>query len=427
MTPVLAGLLMLLLVGAPIGMAFALIVMLNTEYFNLALDSLGSVPYDAISGFPLLAIPLFLLVGEVMGSGGLAERLIALCDRLMRWISAPLGYVMIAASALMGAITGSSVATVAAIGSVISPKMRQRGYRRGYVASVNAASGLLGCLMPPSIPLILYGSVVGVSITELFLATVGPGLVMTFAFFVVHTFRARYSLVEGSEAPMDAAGRETAALGKLKAGTRSISALLLPVVVLGGIYSGVFTPTEAAAVAGLYTIVVTLAQRSLRWAEFPGVFNRTARRAAAILTIIALTSIFNRALILAQVPQEIAAFATLMTDNPLVFFIVVNLILLLVGMFMETNAAVMLMGPLLAPAAAQFGIDPIHFAIVLVTNIEVGLLTPPLAANLYVAARVSDANLVEMMSHFIWFLLMALLILLLITFVPDISLWYRFL
>ena len=427
MTPVIAGLLMLLLVGAPIGMAFALIVMLNTEYFNLALDSLGSVPYDAISGFPLLAIPLFLLVGEVMGSGGLAERLIALCDRLMRWISAPLGYVMIAASALMGAITGSSVATVAAIGSVISPKMRQRGYRRGYVASVNAASGLLGCLMPPSIPLILYGSVVGVSITELFLATVGPGLVMTFAFFVVHTFRARYSLVEGSEAPMDAAGRETAALGKLKAGTRSISALLLPVVVLGGIYSGVFTPTEAAAVAGLYTIVVTLAQHSLRWAEFPGVFNRTARRAAAILTIIALTSIFNRALILAQVPQEIAAFATLMTDNPLVFFIVVNLILLLVGMFMETNAAVMLMGPLLAPAAAQFGIDPIHFAIVLVTNIEVGLLTPPLAANLYVAARVSDANLVEMMSHFIWFLLMALLILLLITFVPDISLWYRFL
>lgn len=427
MTPVLAGLLMLLLVGAPIGMAFALIVMLNTEYFNLALDSLGAVPYDAISGFPLLAIPLFLLVGEVMGSGGLAERLIALCDRLMRWVSAPLGYVMIAASALMGAITGSSVATVAAIGSVISPKMRQRGYRRGYVASVNAASGLLGCLMPPSIPLILYGSVVGVSITELFLATVGPGLVMTFAFFVVHTFRARYSLVEGSEAPMDAAGRETAALGKLKAGTRSISALLLPVVVLGGIYSGVFTPTEAAAVAGLYTIVVTLAQRSLRWAEFPGVFNRAARRAAAILTIIALTSIFNRALILAQVPQEIAAFATLMTDNPLVFFIVVNLILLLVGMFMETNAAVMLMGPLLAPAAAQFGIDPIHFAIVLVTNIEVGLLTPPLAANLYVAARVSDANLVEMMSHFIWFLLMALLILLLITFVPDISLWYRFL
>lgn len=424
MTLVLTGLFVLLLVGAPIGMAFALIVMLNTGYFNVSLDSLAFVSYDAISGFPLLAIPLFLLVGEVMASGGLAERLIALCDRGMRRLSARLGYVMIAASALMGAITGSSVATVAAIGSVISPEMRERGYSRGYVASVNAASGLLGCLIPPSIPLILYGSVVGASITELFLATIGAGVVMTLAFFIVHTFRARYGLAEGREVVTQRAASETA-LGKLKGGTRSISALLLPVVVLGGIYSGVFTPTEAAAVAGLYTIIVTLAQRSLRMVQLPGVFLRTARAAAAILTIIALTSIFNRALILDQVPQEIAAFATSITDNPLVFLMIVNVVLLLVGMFMETNAAVMLMGPLLAPAAISFGIDPIHFAIVLVTNIEVGLLTPPMAANLYVAARVSGANLVEMIRHFVWFLMMAVLTLLLITYVPDITLWYR--
>lgn len=426
MTPVILGLFLLLLIGAPIGMAFALVVMLNTGTFNLSLESLGSVPYDAISGFPLLAIPLFLLAGEVMSSGGLAERLIALCDGMMRWIRAPLGYVMIASSALMGAITGSSVATVAAIGSAISPEMRGRGYGRGYIASINAASGLLGCLIPPSIPLILYGSVVGTSITELFLATVGPGLVMTIGFFIVHVFRARHGLAGGDEGPSTmAAGAPV--LGRAQAASRSISALLLPVVVLGGIYSGVFTPTEAAAVAGVYTIAVTLLQRALRLADIPGVFGRTIRPAAAILTIIALASIFNRALILAQVPQEIAAFATAMTDNPLVFLIVVNLVLLLVGMFMETNAAVMLMGPLLAPAAAQFGIDPIHFAILLVTNIEVGLLTPPMAANLYVAARVSGANLVEMMPHFVWFLLMALLVLLAVTYVPEISLWYRFL
>ena len=424
MISILAGLFGLLLIGAPIGMAFALIVMFNTGTFNLWLASLGSIPYDAVSGFPLLAIPLFLLVGEVMGSGGLAERLTALCDRVLRRVPARLGHVMIGASAMLGAITGSSVATVAAIGGIVFPEMLRRGYARGYIAALNAASGLLGCLIPPSIPLILYGSVVGVSITELFLATIGPGVVMTCAFFATHALRARYGLAGKRELVVGAAAN--APVG-VQAGTRAASALLLPVVVLGGIYSGVFTPTEAAGVACMYTLAVTLAQRSLHWGELPGVFNSTARAAAAILTIIALTSIFNRAMVLAQVPQEIAAFAATATQSPAVFLLAINLVLVLVGMFMETNAAVMLMGPLLAPAAMRFGIDPVHFGIVLVTNIEIGLLTPPMAANLYVAARISGANLVEMMCHFVWFLLAALLVLALIIYIPGIALWYRIL
>lgn len=429
MIPVLLGLFLLLLVGAPIGIAFALVVLLNTETFDLWLDSLGSVPYDAVSSFPLLAIPLFILVGEVMNRGGLAESLTALCDAALRRVPARLGHVAVAASGLMGAITGSSVATVAAIGSTIGPAMRKRGYARGYIASLVAAAGLLGVLIPPSIPLILYGSIVGVSITELFLATLLPGIVMAFAFFATHALRARHALATGREeqAAVDAPAGASTAAGTAASGLRTSSALFLPVLVLGGIYSGIFTPTEAAAVAGLYTLAVTLAQRTLRGAELPAVFLNTAKAAAAILTIIAFTALFNRALVLAEVPQDIASFAISVTDNPIVFLLLVNLVLILVGMFMETNAAVLLMGPLLAPAASQFGIDPVHFAIILVTNIEIGLLTPPLAANLYVAARTAEASLFEMMRHFGWFLLAALLVLGCITFVPALSLWYRFL
>ncbi|WP_207484488.1 TRAP transporter large permease [Arenibaculum pallidiluteum] len=424
MTPVLAALFLLLLVGAPIGVAFGLVILLNTETFDLWLDSLGSVPYDAVSSFPLLAIPLFLLVGEVMNRGGLAERLTALCDAALRRLPARLGHVAIAASALMGAITGSSVATVAAIGSTVGPAMRRRGYARGYIASLVAAAGLLGVLIPPSIPLILYGSIVGVSITELFLATLVPGLVMTLAYFATHALRARHGLAGGRE-EQDVADEPV--VRQAAPGARTVTALFLPVLVLGGIYSGIFTPTEAAAVAGLYTLVVTLVHRTLRFAELPDVFLSTAKTAAAILTIIAFTSLFNRALVLAEIPQDIAAFAIGITDSPAVFLITVNLVLIVVGMFMETNAAVLLMGPLLAPAAIRFGIDPVHFAIVLVTNIEMGLLTPPLAANLYVAARTARATLMEMMPHFYWFLLTTLVVLGGITFIPSLSLWYRFL
>lgn len=197
MTPIIFGLAMLLLIGTPIGVAFALVVLLNVETFDLWLDSLGSVPYDSVMSFPLLAIPLFLLVGEVMNRGGLAESLTAFCDLLLRRLPARLGHIAIGASALMGAITGSSVATVAAIGGTVGPEMERRGYRRGYIASLVAAAGLLGVLIPPSIPLILYGSIVGVSITELFLATLLPGLVMACVFFATHAMLARRALANG--------------------------------------------------------------------------------------------------------------------------------------------------------------------------------------------------------------------------------------
>ncbi|KDC13745.1 TRAP transporter large permease [Bordetella bronchiseptica] len=416
-----AGLFLLLIIGTPLGMAFALAVMGRAGSFNLDLDALGAIPYETISAVPLVAIPLFLLVGEIMNRGGLALCLSQICDRVLHFLPARMGHIAVAASGLMSAMTGSSVATVAAIGATVGPEMTARGYKRAYSASLVAAAGLLGVLLPPSIPLILYGSVVGTSIVDLFLATLVPGLIMAGAFFATHALRSRSALRDGVESA-GAAGLDRAPAPTSGA---TVSALLLPVFVLGGIYSGLTTPTEAAAVAAAAALAMTLIQRTLRWDQVPAVFTNAVKASAAILTIIALTSLFNRALVLNQIPQDIAAFALSVTDNPIVFLLGVNLLLLLVGMFMETNAAVMLMGPLLAPAAIKFGIDPVHFGIILVTNIEIGLITPPLAANVFVAARTLDVNMVKMLPHLAWFFAAALSVLLLISFVPELTLWFR--
>ncbi|SUV70984.1 inner membrane protein [Bordetella bronchiseptica] len=416
-----AGLFLLLIIGTPLGMAFALAVMGRAGSFNLDLDALGAIPYETISAVPLVAIPLFLLVGEIMNRGGLALCLSQICDRVLHFLPARMGHIAVAASGLMSAMTGSSVATVAAIGATVGPEMTARGYKRAYSASLVAAAGLLGVLLPPSIPLILYGSVVGTSIVDLFLATLVPGLIMAGAFFATHALRSRSALRDGVESA-GAAGLDRAPAPTSGA---TVSALLLPVFVLGGIYSGLTTPTEAAAVAAAAALAMTLIQRTLRWDQVPVVFTNAVKASAAILTIIALTSLFNRALVLNQIPQDIAAFALSVTDDPIVFLLGVNLLLLLVGMCMETNAAVMLMGPLLAPAAIKFGIDPVHFGIILVTNIEIGLITPPLAANVFVAARTLDVNMVKMLPHLAWFFAAALSVLLLISFVPELTLWFR--
>jgi C4-dicarboxylate transporter DctM subunit len=425
------ALLVLLLLGVPVGIAFTLLVIANAQRWNIDWSVLPSITYDTITVFPLLAIPLFLLGGELMSRGGLIRQLTAVCDALIGRVRGHLGHVMVLASALMGAITGSSVATVAAIGSTVGKEMIDRGYSPGYTAALNASAGLLGVLIPPSIPLILYGSIVGVSITQLFLASLAPGIVMVIAFMIVHALLARRVLPGGRERAAAAAGAgapaamAAAAAPRSSVFVRALPALMLPVLVLGGIYSGLFTPTEAAAVAALYALLITVVSRVVGLRDLEKIFLKAALSAAAILVIIGFTSIFNRAMVLEQVPQSIASWAITVTDSPVVFLLVVNVILLVVGMFMETNAATLLMGPLLAPTAAKYGIDPIHFAIILVTNIELGLLTPPMAANLYVAARTNRVPIMDLLRHLGWFLLACLVVMALITYVPQLSLWYR--
>lgn len=424
-------LILILLCGVPVGIAFTLLVIANAEKWNVDWSVLPSVTFDTVTVFPLLAIPLFLLGGQLMGHGGLIRQLTGVCDLLIGRVRGHLGHVMVLSSAMMGAITGSSVATVAAIGSTVGKEMIDRGYSPGYTAALNASAGLLGVLIPPSIPLILYGSIVGVSITQLFTASIMPGVLMVVAFMIVHALLVRHVLPGGRENSHASAASLTeasASTGNMRRSSiifRAVPALMLPVLVLGGIYSGIFTPTEAAAVAALYALLITLVSRAFSLREMEKVFLSAALSAAAILVIIGFTSVFNRAMVLEQIPQSIAAWAITVTESPIIFLLVVNFVLLIVGMFMETNAATLLMGPLLAPTAAQFGIDPIHFGIILVVNIEIGLLTPPLAANIYVAARTNRVPILPLLRHLGWFLLACLVMLMMVTYIPELSLWYR--
>lgn len=427
---VVTALLFLLVLGIPIAASFSLIAIFNADSWNIDYFTIAAMPFDTISNYALLAIPLFILVGELMNRGGLVTELTAVADMLMSKIPAKMGHIMVAASGLMGAITGSSVATVAAIGGTVGVEMQRRGYPSGYAAALNASSGLLGVLIPPSIPLILYGAIVGVSITNLFIAAIVPGILFALTFSAIHIYFAKRVLPGGKEQDPKVEVSDFSDAtppGKLAIVRKAVPTLLLPVLTLGGIYGGILTVTEAAAVAGLYALLIILFRKEISFEGLRKVLVNAVLVSAAIMAIIAFTSIFNRALILEQVPQLLAASISEATENPLLFLLLVNIILIPIGMVMETNAATMLMGPLLAPVALMYNIDPVHFGIILVTNIEVGLLTPPMAANLYVAQKANSARLTEMLRYTWPFLGGSLLMLMLITYVPALTEWYKYL
>ncbi|MGI2327933.1 TRAP transporter large permease [Planococcus sp. YIM B11945] len=418
------ALLFFLIVGVPIGIAFGLAALLGGNVAQIPLETFASVANQAVNSFPLLAIPLFILAGQIMSQGKIVKQLIDLSEMLLGKVRGSLGYVTVLASAFLGAITGSSVATVSAIGSTVGEKMVEKGYKRGYVASLIAGAGLLGVLIPPSIPLILYGATVGVSVSDLFLASMIPGIIMVLIFLITHRLMLNRVLGEPLGNGETEAEAATKIRSKRKTFLGSIPALFMPVIILGGIYSGLFTPTEAAAVACLYGLIIALVARSLKFPDLSRVFFISAVSSAAILSIIAFSNMFNFMITLEQIPQTIAEYAISITDNKYIFIILVTIILFIVGMFMETNAAVLLMGVLLAPAAIQFGINPIHFGIILVTNIEIGLLTPPMAANIYVSAKVNKSSLIEMLPFVFWFLGGAVILLYIIVFVPSLTTWF---
>ena len=426
---VIALLLIVLVLGVPIGLAFAVAGILGVNIAGLPLSTVSSTPYYSLSSFPLLAIPFFILAGQLMNRGQLVKRLVDFVELFMGWVAGRLGYITIIASAFLGAMTGSSVATVAAIGGSVGDAMVKRGYKIDYVAALCASCGLLGVLIPPSIPLIVYGTAVGASVLDLFLATLVPGILTTLAFLVVHRFLLSKALHDTEVAKSEMrSGRNPGDFRKNAPVTtkKALPALLMPMIILGGIYSGMVTPTEAAAVAGAYTLLVTVIGRLLKLSEVPSIFYESARSVAAILVIVGFAGVFNRYLVLAQAPQQFANYVQTVTSNRVIFLLMVNALLFVVGMFMETNAAVLLMGPLLAPAARAFGMDSVHFGIIVVMNLQIGLITPPMAANIYVALKaVPGSQLPRMMPYQLWYLLSALIILMLVTFVPFLSTWFR--
>jgi tripartite ATP-independent transporter DctM subunit len=360
-----------------------------------------------------------------MKEGALASQLLNFMSRMVGRLRFATGYVVVGTCAFMGAITGSSVATVSAVGGLIKEPMLAKGYPIGYIGALSASAGLLGCLIPPSIPLIVYGATAGVSVSDLFLASLVPGLCYVLVFAGVHRFLAP-RLRGPAGVPESAVAVGSAASPNVSLAS-SAPALAMPIVVLGGIYGGIFTPTEAAAAGCAYALVFYLLRFGLRSKVLSSAFGKAAIASAAVISILAFASIFNRALTLMQVPTHFAEYALSLTTNPMMFLLLVNLVMLVVGMFMETNTAVLLMAPLLAPVASRYGIDPLHFGVILVTNIEVGLLTPPMAANIFVASNTTGSPMAAMVRYVWPFLGAAICMLLVVTYVPFLTIWPKLL
>ncbi|OAN75693.1 C4-dicarboxylate ABC transporter permease [Sulfitobacter sp. EhC04] len=418
-----AGLLTLLLViGVPVPFCFAGAVLFLMIFGDFGAASfLIGAGYSKLSSLVLVAIPLYILAGGIMGSGGIAGRLVDLADSVFGRLRGGLGIVVILATAVFGAISGMASSAVAAIGTIMIPRMEERGYDRGYATSLVAASSVLALLIPPSASMILYGWVTGTSILACFLAPILPGLLLCLALGSWNYILTRkMPLTVQPPATTREIGFEVFARAK-----RAGAGLMMPLIILGFIYGGVTTPTEAAAVAVVYAIPISIyLYRDLNWRDLSEVIWRAGQTTGVLMVLIFFAAMLGRIWTLENVPQQIMEGFLTVSDNPVVLLLMANLFLLVVGMFMEDVSGILLAAPLLLPVVTRAGVDPIHFSAIVATNLGMGLITPPTAPILYFAALIGKANLASMLKPSIIFVLFAYLpVVLLTTFVPALSMW----
>lgn len=371
----------------------------------------------AIDSFPLMAVPFFILAGDLMGHGGLSQRLLNVGRIFFGRYTGGLAIIAVATCVFFAAISGSGPATVAAIGAILFPAMAREGYRPSFSAGLVASAGSLGVIIPPSIPMVIYATSANVSVTKMFMAGVIPGLLIGGGLVVYAWWQSRR---DGQKPQADAiSGREALAiLWDAK------WALLVPVIILGGIYGGVFTPTEAAAIGVLYGLIVGLfIYRELKLVALYRIFANAALTTATVMLIVGTATVFGRVLAIERIPMLLADAITSAVDNPLVLLLLVNILLLIIGTFMETLAAIIIMTPILLPLAVALGISPEHFGIVMIVNLAIGMVTPPVGVNLFVASRVVGIPLTEVVKGAAKPLVVLLGMLMVITYIPALSLW----
>lgn len=371
----------------------------------------------SIDSFPLMAVPFFILAGDLMGQGGLSRRLLNVANVFFGRYTGGLAIIAVVTCMFFAAISGSGPATVAAIGGLLLPAMAKAGYDKGYSIGLIASAGSIGIIIPPSIPMIIYAVSANVSITQMFLAGIIPGLLIGVGLIVTAYIKARKEGYKGSEKRYSASEIwQTIWDAKW--------ALLVPVIILGGIYGGVFTPTEAAAVGVIYGFVVgVFVYKELKWSDLYRVIAGSALTSATVIVIVGTATIFGRMLAIERIPFMIAEYIVQLTDSPILILLLINVLLLFVGMFMETLAAIIILVPILLPVVTAVGIDPVHFGIVIIVNLAIGMVTPPVGVNLFVGSRVGETSLEKAIVGAIPFIISMLLVLLLITYVPWLSLF----
>ena len=412
-------LIVLILVGMPVAFALglgALSALLVDP--NLPLALVPQRMFTALDSWPIMAVPLFMLAGGLMDKGGMSRRIVEFASACLGFIRGSLGMVTVLASMVFAGISGSSTADTAAVGSIMLPAMRRKGYDMRFAAALQAAGGAIGPIIPPSILMILIGYVTGTSVAQLFLAGVVPGVMIGACLMVVAY---RHALKEG---PAGDAPTKLNMKDIRRTGFSALPALGLPFLIVFGILAGIFTATEAAAAAVVYGLVVgQLVYREIKWRDLPAIVLEAAERSCVILFIAATAMLFAWLVAVHQLPQALGAALQAHIGSRTMFLIVLNLALLLIGMFLESFSAVIVFLPILFPVAQSFGIDPLHFGILATVNLAIGYVTPPYGATLFVACGISGQNVRAVTSKIVPILVAMLLVLIIVTYWPETVLW----
>lgn len=409
-----------LLIGVPIAISLG-VAALVAIYFGstLPLDIIVQKAFTSLDSFPMLAIPFFMLAGILMGKGGVSKRLLNLASAIAGWMTGGLSIVTIIACMFFAAISGSGPATVAAIGTFMIPAMIAKKYDPGFAAAVPAAAGSIGVIIPPSIPFVIYGVIGNVSVGDMFIAGIIPGILIGLSLMMV-----AYLISKKRNYKPDDETQKFNFKDVLVALNDAKWALLIPVIILGGIYGGIFTPTEAAVVAVVYAIIIGLfVYKELDLKGLYDSFMETIIINATTMIIIGLSVSFAYFMTIEQIPNQIAQFLTELSSNPIVILILINLLLLVVGMFIDTISAIVILTPILLPVVMAVGVDPVHFGVVLVANLAIGFVTPPLGVNLFVTSSVGKIKFEKITIAVIPFIITMIICLALITLIPQMSTW----
>ena len=374
--------------------------------------------FNSLNKFPLAAIPFFILAGNIMETGGISRRLVEFAKSIVGGVQGGLPMTCVLTCMIFAAVSGSSVATTFAIGAVLIPALIKHGYPTPYAAALQATAAELGVIIPPSIPMILYGVSAEVSIGELFIAGIGPGIFIGLSLMLFVWVQCKIKGWGKNDGD-----------GRLKVGPASVKAawaLLMPVIILGGIYGGIFTPTEASAVAVFYALLVgTVVYREIGVAELMQILRKSAISSAVVMFIIANAGMFAYLITRAGVPDAIGRWLVDVLRSPFYFLLGVNAALFLIGMFIETSASIIVLAPILAPVAVHFGIDPIHFGLIMVVNLALGMITPPFGVNLFAASTVARISVDRIVRDLLPFVGVVLACLMVISYVPVLSLGLR--
>ena len=401
------------LIGVPIGYSIAVSTVITLAGFtDMQLSMVVQNCVTGVQSFSLMAIPFFILAGNLMSTGGVARRIVDFAKVCLGWITGGLSLVTTAGCMFFAAISGSAMATTSAIGSIMIPEMEKDGYERSFSASLAAAAGSIGVIIPPSVPFVIYAVVVGTSIGDLFIAGVLPGVMMGIALMIASIIICHKKGWKGHGVPPSPKKLVVSFID-------AFWALLTPVIILGGIYAGIFTATEAAVVAVVYAIFASMViYREMGWRDLYQAFFDSVKLNGVIVFMVGTATAFASYLSIRQIPATIAAVLTSITDNKIILLLIINLFLLFLGCLMDNIPATIILSPILLPVVEQMGMTPTQFGVMLTMNLAIGFCTPPYGSDLFVAASVSGVKIEAMMKYMVWFILALLVVLALTTYVP---------